>query len=146
VRAPFWEEGAPPFLHGGTYSGHAAACVAGLVNLDILEREELVDRVARLEPLLWELLEPLGALDGVAEVRSAGLAGAVELAPELLAASPGAPMAAVLEARRRGVLTRALRGVALQLSPPFVVEPDELEAIVEGVAAGVRAAAATARS
>jgi adenosylmethionine-8-amino-7-oxononanoate aminotransferase len=146
VRAPFWEETAGPFLHGGTYSGHPAACVAGLVNLDIVEREELVDRVATLAPVLGELLEPLGELDGVAEVRSAGLAGAIELAPELLAESPGAPAAAVLEARRHGVLTRALRGVALQLSPPFVVEPDELEEIVAGVAAGVRAAAATART
>ena len=144
VRAPFWEEGAPPFLQGGTYSGHPGACVAGLANLDILEREALVDRVAELEPVLRELLEPLRDLDGVADVRSAGLAGAVELDPALLAASPGAPAAAVLEARRQGVLTRALRGVALQLSPPFVVVPDELEEIVAGVAAGVRAAAATA--
>ena len=144
VRAPFWEEGAPPFLQGGTYSGHPGACVAGLANLDILEREALVDRVAELEPVLRELLEPLRGLDGVADVRSAGLAGAVELDPALLAASPGAPAAAVKEARRHGVLTRALRGVALQLSPPFVVAPDELEEIVAGVAAGVRAAAATA--
>ena len=144
VRGPFWEEGAPPFLQGGTYSGHPGACVAGLTNLDILEREALVDRVVELEPVLRELLEPLRGLDGVADVRSAGLAGAVELDPALLAASPGAPAAAVLEARRQGVLTRALRGVALQLSPPFIVAPDELEEIVAGVAAGVRAAAATA--
>jgi putrescine---pyruvate transaminase len=143
VRAPFWAEGAPPFLQGGTYSGHPAACVAGLANLDILEREALVERVAELEPVLRELLEPLRDLDGVADVRSAGLAGAVEFDPDLLGASPGAPMAAVLEARRQGVLTRALRGVALQLSPPFIVAPGELEAIVAGVAAGVRAAAAT---
>ena len=116
------------------------------MNLDIVEREGLVERVAELEPVLRELLEPLGELDGVAEVRSAGLAGAVELDAALLAESPGAPMAAVLEARRHGVLTRALRGVALQLSPPFVVTPDELEEIVAAVAAGVRAATATARA
>ena len=144
VRAPFWAEGAAPFLQGGTYSGHPGACVAALTNLDILEREALVDRVVELEPVLRELLEPLRDLDGVVDVRSAGLAGAVELDPDLLAASPGAPAAAVLEARRHGVLTRALRGVALQLSPPFVVTPAELEEIVAGVAAGVRAAAATA--
>jgi adenosylmethionine-8-amino-7-oxononanoate aminotransferase len=144
VRAPFWDEDAPPFLQGGTYSGHPGACVAALANLDILERERLVDRVTALEPVLRELLEPLRGLDGVADVRSAGLAGAVEFDPALLAASPGAPMAAVLEARSHGVLTRALRGVALQISPAFVVTPEELEAIVEGVAAGVRAAAATA--
>jgi putrescine aminotransferase len=58
VRAPFWDEGAAPFLHGGTYAGHPAACVAGRVNLDIIERERLVARAAELEPILQGLLEP----------------------------------------------------------------------------------------
>ena len=56
VRAPFWDVGAAPFLHGSTYAGHPAACVAGLVNIDILEREQLVDRAAALEPVLRDLL------------------------------------------------------------------------------------------
>jgi putrescine---pyruvate transaminase len=145
VRAPFWDESAAPFLQGGTYSGHAGACVAGLANLDILEREALVARVASLEPVLRGLLEPLRDEPGVAEVRVAGLAAGIELDPELLASSPGAPAAAVLAARRSGVLTRVLRGVALQISPPFVVTEAELEAIVEGVAAGLREAVAGAR-
>jgi adenosylmethionine-8-amino-7-oxononanoate aminotransferase len=142
VRAPFWENGTP-FLQGGTYSGHPAACVAGLLNLEILERERLVARAATLEPLLAELLEPLRELDGIADVRSAGLAAAVELDGDLIASDPGAPAAAVGAAREHGVLTRALRGVALQISPPLIVSEDELETIVAGVAAGVRAAAAT---
>ena len=145
VRAPFWDESAAPFLQGGTYSGHAAACVAGLVNLDIIEHEGLVERVAELEPVLRELLAPLGELDGVAEVRSLGLAGAVEFDADLLAANPGAPAAATMAARRNGVLTRVLRGVALQLSPPFVTTREELAAMVDGVAAGVREATAAAR-
>ena len=82
VRAPFWDESAAPFLHGGTYAGHPGACVAGLVNIDILERERLIERVVELEPVLAGLLAPLAELPGVADVRSAGLAGAVELDPE----------------------------------------------------------------
>jgi adenosylmethionine-8-amino-7-oxononanoate aminotransferase len=145
VRAPFWAEDAPPFLHGGTYAGHPGACVAALANLAILERERLVERVAELEPVLRDLVAPLRELDGVAEVRSVGLAAAVELDAELLASDPGAPAAAVLAARGHGVLTRALRGVALQISPPFVVTEDELAGIVDGIAAGVREAVAAAR-
>jgi adenosylmethionine-8-amino-7-oxononanoate aminotransferase len=114
--------------------------VAALVNLDIIEREGLVERAAALEPVLRALLEPMRALDGVADVRCAGLAAAVELDPELVAASPGAPAAAVLAAREHGVLTRALRGVALQVSPPLVVTEGELERIASGIEAGVRAA------
>ena len=81
---------------------------------------------------------------GVAEIRHVGLAAGIELDPDLLAADPGLPAAAVVAARRHGVLSRALRGVALQISPPFVVTEDELEAIVAGVAAGIREALGTA--
>jgi putrescine aminotransferase len=137
VRAPFWYEQAAPFLHGGTYAGHPAACVAGLVNLDILERERLVERVASLEPLLADLLAPLRGLPGVADVRSAGLAGAVELDAELLAEHPTAGAAVVLAARRRGVLTRLLRGVALQISPAFVVTEEELTEIAAAITAAL---------
>jgi putrescine aminotransferase len=140
VRAPFWEESAAPFLQGGTYSGHPAACVAGLVNMEILEREGLVERVAELEPLLRDLLAPLREIAGVEDVRSVGLAAAVQLDPDLLAEHPGAPAGAMMAARRHGVLTRVLRGVALQVSPPFIVTEEELEAIVAGIAAGVREA------
>ena len=143
VREPFWREDAAPFLHGGTYAGHPGACVAGLVNLDIVERENLVARARTLEPVLRELLEPLRGERGVGDVRSAGLAAAVELDAGVVEADPGAPFAAVLAARRHGVLTRALRGVALQISPPLVVSEEELVAIVSAVTAGIRAAVAT---
>ena len=94
--------------------------------------------MATLEPTLAQLLEPLRELTGVADVRSVGLAGAVELDGGLLADNPAAGAAVVLAARRRGVLTRLLRGVALQISPPFVVTEDELERIVDGIAAALQ--------
>jgi adenosylmethionine-8-amino-7-oxononanoate aminotransferase len=140
VREPFWDPAAAPLLHGGTYAGHPGACVAGLVNLDILERERLVERVAELEPILARLLEPVGGIPGVAEIRQVGLAAGIELDAGLVAADPGLPAAAVVAARGHGVLSRALRGVALQISPPFVVGEDELETIVAGVGAGIREA------
>jgi adenosylmethionine-8-amino-7-oxononanoate aminotransferase len=137
VRAPFWDDPAP-FVHGGTYAGHPGACVAGLVNIDILERERLIERAAELEPVLRELVAPLVDLPGVAEARSAGLAAAIELDPELVAEHPGVGVATVVAARRHGVITRALRGVALGISPPLVVTEDELTTIVAGIAAAVR--------
>ena len=139
VRAPFWDVNAAPFLHGSTYAGHPAACVAGLANIDILEREGLVERAAALEPVLAGLLEPLLDLPGVAEVRCTGLAAAVELDGDLLAAHPAAGQATVLAARQHGVISRLLRGVALQISPPLVVTEDELARIVDGIGAAVSA-------
>jgi adenosylmethionine-8-amino-7-oxononanoate aminotransferase len=108
------------------------------VNLDIVEREQLVKRAAALEPVLRALLEPLREAEGIADVGSTGLAAAVELEASL----PAVPMNAVLAARRHGVLTRALRGVALQISPPLVVTEEELDKIAAGVMAGVREAVA----
>lgn len=138
VRAPFWDAAAAPFLHGGTYAGHPAACVAGLVNLDIIEREGLVEHAAELEPVLRSLLEPLAELSGVAEVRCAGLAGAVELDADLLAEHPTIGATVVSAARERGVLSRFLRGVALQVSPPLVVTEGELTTIVGALDDAVR--------
>jgi putrescine---pyruvate transaminase len=138
VREPFWHADAAPFVHGGTYAGHPGACVAALANLDILEREQLVDRVATLEPVLASLVGPLRDRPGVADVRTAGLAAGIELDPALLARSPGAGAAVVGAARRHGVVTRLLRGVALQISPPFVVTEPELEQIAGAVSSALR--------
>ena len=71
--------------------------------------------------------------------RRSGAGGAQpRLDAALLTERPTAPAEAMMAARRQGVLTRALRGVALQISPPFVVTEDQLATMVEGLAVGVR--------
>ena len=137
MREPFWDLDAAPFLHGSTYAGHPGACIAGLANLEIIEREQLVDRAAALEPVLTGLLQPLLDLPGVAAVRCTGLAAAVELDGDLLAAHPAAGPAAVAAARQHGVISRLLRGYAMQISPPLVVTEEELARIVDGIGAAV---------
>jgi adenosylmethionine-8-amino-7-oxononanoate aminotransferase len=137
VRAPFWSAEGGMFRHGYTYSGHATACAVALTNLDLIEREQLVARVQELEPILARALAEVAGLPGVAEVRCAGLLGAIEIEAELLLARPGLVDEIGKAARRQGVLTRGLRGVALQLSPPFVVDEDDLRAMVAGLASAV---------
>ena len=122
VAEPFWAEGtANVFRHGFTYAGHATACAVGLANLEVIEREGLVQRVRELEPVLADTLRPLADHPAVAEVRTGvGLLGAVELA------DPSKLPAVIDAAYERGVLVRGIRGVALQVSPPFVITEDEL--------------------
>lgn len=122
VAEPFWAEGTRNvFRHGFTYSGHATACAAGLANLELIEREGLVQRVRELEPVLADTLRPLADHPAVADVRTGvGLLGAVELA------DPSKLQAVIDAAYERGVLVRGIRGVALQVSPPFVITEDEL--------------------
>jgi putrescine aminotransferase len=122
VAEPFWTAGTQNmFRHGYTYAGHATACAVGLANLDVIEREGLVQRVRELEPVLADALRPLADHPAVAEVRTGvGLLGAVELA------DPSKLQAVIDAAYERGVLVRGIRGVALQVSPPFVITEDEI--------------------
>jgi putrescine---pyruvate transaminase len=145
VQEPFWDGPAPGamFAHGYTYSGHAAACAAALANLDILEREGLVARVASLEPVLDRAVRKLAALPIVGEIRTVGLTAAVAIAPDRLAADPGIPARAVAAALQHGIATRVLRGHALHISPSFVITEGEIDTLVDGLGAALEDVAGT---
>ena len=143
VGEPFWDGVAGPiFRHGYTYSGHATACAAALANLDILEREDLLVRVQALEPVLEREIARLDEAPLVGETRVVGLTAAVELDEAVLAANPGAPEVVAAALRRHGILTRVLRGVALQVSPPFVISEAEIRLLVDGFEAALSEVAA----
>ena len=144
VAEPFWRPGsAEVFRHGYTYSAHPTACAVASANLDLIEREQLVARVARLEPVLARALAPLAGHDLVGEVRAGtGLLAAVEIAEAARTTDPGIGPRLVAEIRERGVITRLLRGVALQVSPPFVITEAEIARIAEVFAAAFDAVVA----
>ena len=47
-------DGAVEFFHGYTYSGHPAACAAGIATLEIYEKENVFARAAELSPYFLE--------------------------------------------------------------------------------------------
>lgn len=126
IAAPFWDADRSAILrHGYTYSGHATACAAAIANLDILEREGLVERVAEMASVFAATVGELEGHDGVEEVRTVGLLAAVQLS----AAAQEDPTfgARVIEGcRERGVITRLIGGGSIQLSPPYIVREREL--------------------
>ncbi len=134
VAEPFYEEGDAWLKTGYTYSGHATACAAAMENLDILEEEGLLGRVAELEPRLPQLLDGLEGQDLVTEVRSAGLMAAVQLDEAALAELGSSPLEIADACVERGQLTRAIAGGALQLSPPFISTEEEISRFAETVA------------
>jgi adenosylmethionine-8-amino-7-oxononanoate aminotransferase len=134
VWEPFWREGAGMFRHGYTYSGHATVSAAALANLDIMEREDLLDRAKSLEAELASALAPLADHPTVGEVRSGtGVLAAIQIAPDVLEADAAAPARLLRAARARGVMSRALAPGALQVSPPLVLEPAELRELADGL-------------
>jgi len=145
VAEPFWTTpGRKPFRHGPTYAGHAACCAAGLANLDIMEREGLVTKGQELEGDLYDALAPLADHPLVAEVRGGlGLLAAVELAPDVVAATPGAAGKAANAIREAGgVLVRGMIS-AFAISPPLTISRDEIRVLADGVRSGLDAFAET---
>jgi putrescine aminotransferase len=139
IAEPFWEGdgGAPVFRHGATYAAHATCCAAGLANLDIMEREQLIPRGQELEADLFAALAPLATDPAVAEVRGGtGLLAAVALRPEVMASTPNAPALVAAAAREAGVLTRAL-GSGVAVSPPLTLQREHMPQIAEGIGAGL---------
>ena len=68
------------FYHGFTNSGHPVACAVALENIRIMEDEKLVERVREdIGPYLAKKMGALADHPLVAEVRSVGLIGAIEL-------------------------------------------------------------------
>ena len=121
------------FLRTGyTYSGHATVCAAALKNLEIMERENLLERAthvgARIEDGLRALTND-GTLTGY---RGAGAIWAGKL-PD------GIDATAVRDAMiKRGVIARAIPGV-IAFCPPLVITDDELNTVLDVFASVVQA-------
>jgi putrescine---pyruvate transaminase len=118
--------------HGFTYTGHPATCAAALANLDVIERERLVERVRDdVGPRFQAALSALTAHPAVVEARGFGLIGALELRRPPSGAHAGAApnllgLAAHNLAREEGVIVRGIRDL-VALSPPLVVTHEELD-------------------
>jgi putrescine aminotransferase len=144
VAEPFWQAGKGVWWrHGYTYSGHTSACAAAIANLDIIEREGLDTRARGLEGAFAATLAPLTDHALVSEVRTgAGLLAAVQLDEALVAADGSLPLRAASACREAGVITRALAGGGLQLSPPLVITEGQIEELAAGLRAGLDAVSA----
>ena len=123
IAAPFFDTPGLVFRHGYTYSGHTTACVAGLKVMEIVEREGLIARAAELEDEIYDALAPLAELDVVVGVRrGVGALAAIQLE---VGEDETLPYRAATACREAGVLTRAVGGGGLQVSPPLIMTPDQ---------------------
>jgi putrescine aminotransferase len=135
VAGPVIEEGGE-FAHGYTYSGHPAACAAGLANLRILREERLIERVRDdIAPWLAAKWATLGDHPLVGEARITGLIGALELVRDKTTMErfpdEGAAGARCRDlALANGLVIRATRDTMI-ISPPLVISHEECDLLVE---------------
>jgi beta-alanine--pyruvate transaminase len=119
------------FAHGYTYSAHPVACAAGLAALDLLEREDGVGRVKALAPHFETAVHGLKGTRHVLDIRNYGLAAGLTLAPV-----PGEPAKRPYEVAmacwKKGFYVR-YGADTIQLAPPFISTPAELDRLVAAV-------------
>ncbi|MBN6185374.1 aspartate aminotransferase family protein [Aneurinibacillus sp. BA2021] len=126
------------FLHGYTYSGHPTACAVALKNIEILERENLIENARIMgEEMLqgFQWLKQEHAIVG--EVRGLGLMGAIEIVKDKATnerfAEPVAPLL-VADLMARGLICRGVTyegADTLVFAPPLIITKQQVNKMVE---------------
>ncbi|RRD57238.1 aspartate aminotransferase family protein [Comamonadaceae bacterium OH2545_COT-014] len=139
----FMDAGGPEYMlefaHGYTYSAHPIACAAGIAALDLLEREDGVGRVKALSAHFEKAVHSLQSAKHVADIRNYGLAAGFTIAPV-----PGEPAKRPYEVAmhcwKNGFYVR-YGGDTIQLAPPFISTPAEIDRLVNAVGEALNATA-----
>jgi adenosylmethionine-8-amino-7-oxononanoate aminotransferase len=142
---PF-KHGSTMFPHGYTFGGHPVSAAVALANLDIFEKEGLVQHVHENAPAFRATLEKLHDLPIVGDVRGDGFFYGIELVKDKETRETFSDDEA--ERMLRGFLSKALYDSGLycraddrgdpvvQLAPPLIIgqpEFDEIEQKLRGV-------------
>ncbi|WP_458127698.1 aspartate aminotransferase family protein [Pseudomonas sp. Z2-11] len=130
------------FLHGLTYGGHPAACAAALTNIEIMEREGVLENVRNNQDYFRVKLEALKVHAIVGDVRGDGFHYSLELVTDKAdrtwtSSVPSTEFVATRLAPalfKSGLLCRAAvdhEGTPLiQLSPPLILSREEIDWLV----------------
>ena len=139
VAQPFLE-GTTMFNHGITYGGHPVAAAVALKNLEVMEREGVIENVRQNEDYFRGILKKLGEKPIVGDVRGAGYFMSLELVKDKETKETFSDAEA--EHLLRGFLSGRLYDSGLicraddrgdpvvQISPPLVADQAEIDEIV----------------
>jgi adenosylmethionine-8-amino-7-oxononanoate aminotransferase len=152
VMEPF-ERGSGMFMHGHTYMAHPLACAAALAVQRTVREQNLLDNVrVQGERLRACLAARLGDHPHVGDIRGRGLFFGVELVADRTTKAPFDPALRLHarvknEAMQRGLLLYPMggtvdghRGDHILLAPPFIIEEQHVDEIVEKFGAAIDAA------
>jgi len=129
----FWsEDRGRMFFHSSSFTGNPIACAAAVANLELWEREPVLERISRIAALHARRLPALGDRREVQAVRGRGTIAAIELAADT--AGYLSDLAPRLYAffLARGLLLRPLGNVVYVL-PPYCTSNDELDRIYDAI-------------
>ena len=133
--------GKDKFPHGITFASHPVACAAAIANLEIMEREGLVERAAQMGDYLMQKLQPLYEHASVGDIRGLGLLVGIELVRDRDTRErfPDDTWAKYNKmALDKGLRTRI--GNVIHIAPPLIAtreDVDEIVAIVDDIITAV---------
>ncbi len=122
------QEGAIEFFHGYTYSGHPAACAAGIAALDIYQNDGLFERGRALAPYFLDAIFSLQGIDAIADNRGYGMLAAVDVHA---AGAPGARAHSLQKKLFDNGLHLKATGDCVILAPPLIAEKAHIDTIAE---------------
>ena len=153
-----FSEGSGFFQHGHTYMGHPMAAAAGLAVQQVIRRDGLLANVVAMGSHLQRRLEERFANHHhVGDIRGRGLFRGIEMVADRGSKEPFAPklkLNALIkrEAMVRGLLVYPMGGTIdgatgdlVLLDPPFIVNREQIDVIVERLGDAVDAAVASVR-
>ena len=139
-------ESGSEFVHGYTYSGHPTCAAVALKNIEIIEREGLVEHVRDdAGPYLAKALKRLAENPLVGEARSLGLLGAVEIVAEKgtnkrFTGKEGKAGPIVRDhCIKNGLMVRGIRDTIV-MSPPLIFTHDEIDRAIDIIGRSLREA------
>ncbi len=121
-----------------TFGGHPGAAVASLTNLELIERENLVENSAQMGKYFLEQLQTLYEHSIVGDIRGLGLLAAIELVKDRKTKEKFPKEANVGEKLTKGflshgILTRQRGGDMIYLSPPLCITRDDVDYVVRNL-------------
>ncbi len=121
------------FYHLHTYGNHPVACAAGLKNLEIMQKENLIQNSEEMGKYFLEGLKNLEKHATVGEVRGTGLWLAIDFTSDKKVRTPfpiNRVNNIVARAKQLGVLFKTM-GFALEFAPPLIITKEEINEAVE---------------
>jgi adenosylmethionine-8-amino-7-oxononanoate aminotransferase len=122
--------------YGHSYTGNALGCAAATANLEVFEREGVLQALQPKIRHLSSALAGLRELPGVKEVRQCGFIAGIEIEDSSESAGPAMAAAVCIEARRHGLLTRPIWNVVV-LMLPLCITIAQLTKAVEALRASI---------
>ncbi|PKN81445.1 MAG: aspartate aminotransferase family protein [Chloroflexi bacterium HGW-Chloroflexi-9] len=125
------------FIGGSTFGAHPVSCAVALANIEIMQREHLVENSAKVGTYLTTQLDELKSRHHiVSATRGIGLMQVIEMKKDPAAGVEFTPDDDLSHRvprllKENGILSRG--GASIQVAPPLVINREEVDELVDGL-------------